>query len=64
MLDVHHVDYTEINDEQVFVDKDFENVPVLEVNGKCMESYSEILTWLEENNYYSLWEDYDGSNEA
>ena len=55
MLDVHHVEYTEITDKQAIEEKDFDSVPVLEVDGKCME-YSELLTWLEQNNYYSLWE--------
>lgn len=53
MLDVHNVAYTEITDEQAILDKDFESVPVIEIDNKCME-YSELLTWLEQNNYYSL----------
>ena len=63
MLDVHHVEYTEITDRQIIEEKDFDSVPVLEADGKCME-YSELLTWLEQNNYYSLWEDKDGSSET
>lgn len=56
MLDVHNVPYTEINDKQMMLEKEFESAPVLEVDGKVME-YSAILTWMRQNNYYSLWGD-------
>lgn len=56
MLDIHHVPYTEIADKQVILDKDFDSVPVMDINGKIMD-YSGILTWLKQNNYYSLWEE-------
>ena len=42
--------------ERAMLEKEFENVPVLEVDGKAME-YSAILTWMRQNNYYSLWGD-------
>ena len=61
MLDIHNVSYTEINDQQAFEDKELESFPVLEVDGKIME-YSTILTWLKQNNYYSLWK--ENSNES
>ena len=53
MLDVHQVNYTNINDKQLMVDKGFEQVPVLEVNEKIIESFTSILAWLEDNGYYS-----------
>ena len=56
MLDIHHVPYTEITDKQAILDRDFDSVPMMDVNGKMMD-YSGILTWLEQNNYYSLWEE-------
>ena len=61
MLDAHDVSYTEINDRQVFEAKEIENVPVLEVDGKIME-YHAILTWLKQNNYYSLWKEDDNES--
>ena len=39
------------------MDKGFEKVPVLEVDGKVIEEYVGILDWLHENGYYSLWEE-------
>lgn len=53
MLDVHNIPYTEIVNKQVILDKDFDSVPMMDVDGKIMD-YSGILTWLEQNNYYSL----------
>ena len=56
MLDAHQVEYAEIKDQRIIAEKDFESAPVLEIDGKAME-YQAILTWLRENNYYSLWGD-------
>lgn len=56
MLDIHNVQYTEINDKRIMIDKEIENVPALEINEKIIE-YQEVLTWLQQNNYYSLWGD-------
>lgn len=53
ILDAHDVPYTEITDKQVMINKDFDSVPVMEVDGKIMD-YSGILTWLQDNNYYLL----------
>ena len=64
MLDIHNVFYTEIDDIKIIYDKEFESAPVLEVDGKPLE-YPEILTWLQQNNYYSLWSgDTNESNET
>lgn len=62
MLDVHNVQYTEITDKQIMIEKDFENAPVLEVDGKTIEEYNLILLWLRENGYYSLWGDNEYDN--
>ena len=53
MLDVHQVNYTNIDDKQLMIDKGFEQVPVLEVDEKIIESFTSILAWLEDNGYYS-----------
>lgn len=63
MLDMHNVSYQEVNDKQIMIEKDFESAPVLEVDGKVIEDYSLILSWLKNNGYYSLWVDNEyGSN--
>lgn len=54
MLDKHNVQYTEVTDAQVAISMGFEQVPVLEVDGKIIEKYSLVLAWLEENGYYSF----------
>lgn len=59
MLDAHNVTYQEINDKQVMVEKGFESAPVLEVDDKVIEDYALILSWLENNGYYSLMGDGD-----
>ena len=61
ILDLHNVQYIKINDMQVFEEKELENFPVLEVDGKIME-YHAILTWLKQNNYYSLWKEDDNES--
>lgn len=62
MLDTHNVSYKEIKDKQIMIEKDFENVPVLEVDGKIIEEYNMILLWLKENGYYFLWGDNEYDN--
>lgn len=62
MLDTHNVSYKEIKDKQIMIEKDFENAPVLEVDGKIIEEYNMILLWLKENGYYSLWGDNEYDN--
>ena len=63
MLDVHNVEYEEIvDDKQLMIEKEIENAPALEVDGKIIDEYVNVLNWLEKNNYYSLWSDDDESN--
>ena len=58
MLDVHNVQYEEIiDDKQLMKEKKIENAPALEVDGKVIDEYVDVLIWLRENNYYSLWKD-------
>ena len=55
MLDNHKVKYEEIIDEkQLMIDKGFERVPVIEVDGKIFDEYVSILNWLRDNGWYSL----------
>lgn len=45
MLDEHNVQYEE---------KEIQHVPALEVDGRVIDEYSNVLMWLKENNYYSF----------
>lgn len=57
MLDVHKVQYKEIKDnKQLMIDKEIEEYPAIEVDGKIL-TFGPILTWLEEHGWYSFWED-------
>ena len=58
MLDEHNVQYEEIiDDKPLMIDKEIESVPAIEVNGKIIDQYSNVLSWLRKNGYYSLWRD-------
>ena len=58
MLNHHKVQYKEIVDnKQLMMEKGFESVPVIDVDGKIIDGYIGILDWLQQNGYYSLWED-------
>ena len=58
MLNHHKVQYKEIVDnKQLMMEKGFESVPVIDVDGKIIDEYIGILDWLQQNGYYSLWED-------
>lgn len=58
MLDVHSVSYTELKDcKELVLEKDIEEYPSIEVNGIVIDGYSRVLTWLNNNGWYSLWED-------
>ena len=55
MLDTHNVQYNEIQDnKQLMIDKGFIEAPVIEVDDRVIETYTSVLAWLEDNNYYSL----------
>lgn len=62
MLDRHSVNYTEITDKKMMLEKDFEGVPVIEVDGKVIDNYVSVLAWLEKNGYYSIEVNGDESN--
>ena len=54
LLDSHGVKYTEATDKQIAIDKGLIEVPALEVDGKIIEGYGLVLTWLDENGYYTI----------
>lgn len=53
MLDINHIPYDDVTDKELMVDMGFEEVPILEVDGKIIEGFARIITWLEEKGYYS-----------
>jgi hypothetical protein len=58
MLDAHNVPYTELKDcKELVLEKNIEEYPSIEVNGIVIDGYSRVLTWLNDNGWYSLWED-------
>ena len=50
ILNVNNIDYDEIVDINVMKDKNFTEVPMMELDGKTLD-YTDILVWLKENNY-------------
>ena len=56
MLDTHCVQYDIVDDTQTLIEYGFEELsfPIMEVDGERIEEYSDILSWLRKNNYYSL----------
>ena len=46
-LDEANIEYEEISDETIMLDKGFLYVPVLELEGKTM-NYAEAFKWIEE----------------
>ena len=54
MLDKHLVNYMEISDKQIMLEKDLEGVPAIELDNKVIDNYVSVLAWLEENGYYSI----------
>ncbi len=58
MLDAHNVPYTELKDcKELALAKEIEEYPSIEINGIVIDGYSRVLTWLQDNGWYSLWED-------
>ena len=54
MLDIHSVHYTEITDREYAVSLGLEEVPAIEIDGKIISEYTSVLSWLEQNGYYSF----------
>lgn len=53
MLNNHNVPFDEITDELIIEQKEYEQLPMMEVDGKEME-YIQILYWLKERGLYEL----------
>ena len=54
MLNIHSVTYTEITDKDYILGLGVESVPSIEVDNKIISEYSNVLSWLEQNGYYSF----------
>lgn len=55
MLNEHNVAYEEIVDnKQLMIEKDLYSVPAIEIDGKIIDDYTSVLSWLKQNGYYSL----------
>ncbi len=50
ILNANSVDYEEVVDINVMKNKNFTEVPMMEVDDKTLD-YMDIMTWLKENNY-------------
>lgn len=53
MLNNHNVPFDEVTDELIIEQKEYEQLPMMEVDGKEME-YIQILYWLKERGLYEL----------
>ena len=50
MLNAHHIQYEEIIDNKpLMLEREIENVPAIEVDGKIIDDYSFVLMWLQDN---------------
>lgn len=55
MLDEHDVAYEEIIDNKsLMLEKDLYSVPAIEIDGKIIDDYTSVLSWLKQNGYYFL----------
>lgn len=53
MLNNHNVPFDEVTDELIIEQKEYEQLPMMEVDGTEME-YIQILYWLKERGLYEL----------
>lgn len=54
MLNIHSVSYTEVTDRDYILGLGLAEVPAIEADGKIIDEYPNVLSWLEENGYYSF----------
>lgn len=54
LFDIHSVEYDEVTDRELILSMDVEGVPVLEVDGKIIDDWVSVLSWLKQNGYYSF----------
>ena len=50
ILNVNNVEYEEVLDINVMKEKNFKEVPMMEVDDQTLD-YMDIMMWLKENNY-------------
>lgn len=53
MLYKNNVPFNEIKDESIIEEKEYEQLPMMEVDGKEME-YNQILYWMKERGIYGF----------
>lgn len=62
MMDIHEIKYEEILDEkQIMLDKGLNEVPAMEVDGKMLGTYREVLMWVYEK--LGILDEYSEGNE-
>jgi hypothetical protein len=62
MMDIHGIKYEEILDEkQLMLDKGLNEVPAMEVDGKMLGTYREVLMWVYEK--LGILDEYSEGNE-
>jgi glutaredoxin len=54
MLNTHSVNYIEVTDRDYILGLGIEGVPAIEVGDKIISEYPSVLSWLENNGYYSF----------
>ena len=53
MLNNHDIPFYEVKDESIIEEKEYEQLPMIEVDGKEME-YNQILYWMKERGIYGF----------
>ena len=54
MLQAHDVQYEEITDNKpLMMEIGLQEVPAIEVDGKIIDTYPNVLGWLQDKGYYS-----------
>lgn len=53
MLHKHDILFDEVKDESIIEEKEYEQLPMMEVDGKEME-YNQILYWMKERGIYGF----------
>ena len=54
LLNIHSVNYIEVKDREYILGLDIEGVPAIEVDNKIISEYSDVISWMQENGYYSF----------
>ena len=54
LLNIHSVNYDEVADRDYILGLGIEGVPAIEVDNKIISEYSGVISWMQENGYYSF----------